>query len=332
MKIGLCMSVIGGGGGNDAVFDSIRKYLKSQKHDVTIFSNTSEKSKLPAFGLLRQLQTINHKDMHNQDLLIFLTGVPLITKTPIIYYHQQMPAFLNRATIPTKYKSGFWHFYYKIFSLIAGFKNKAFEQNIKHFCVSSYLQNQLSTVGIDAKVIYPAISDMPTETKENRIITVSRISPEKNLIYNVKLLSSLKYVIYGNTNRYTEHYKRELSKHLSPNHSLRCNMSRELIKTEIAKSKVYFSSSKETLGLAILEAINANCIPIVVDNTANIETVPFKELRYKENDYYKAIDLVSDALEGNYDYLLPKLKSHISKFNASNYNQLLHDAIGVYNV
>lgn len=331
MKIGLCMSVIGGGGGNDIVFNSLYNYL-IQEHEVTVFSNANTKSKpvIPKFGLFRQLQTINHASMHKQDLLIFLTGIPPVTKIPVIYYHQQllpMPSG-NHNNIPPKYKKGLWNIYYKLFSLAVNSKKHRFQNDVRHFCISKYLQNQLHESGINADVIYPEIDKIPpNKIKPNDIITVCRISPEKNLVDNVKALSGLRYIICGNTNRFTEYYLRELKRNMTHNQIIAYNISRESIMLNLANSKVYFSSSKETLGLAVLESINAGCIPIVVNNTANIETIPFPELRFKEGDYYKARELIQDAIKGNYNYLMPKLKEHVKQFTSDNYQQLLESGI-----
>lgn len=327
MKIGLCMSVIGAGGGNDTVFHSIKNYLISQGHAVKEFTNSNTENNILKFGLYRQLQTINHPDMRKQDLLIFLTGIPPKTKVPIVYYHQQLPfSIFTRTEKPVKYNKGLWSIYYNIFSFIAGMKSLQLErQNISHYCISYYLQEYLEKYGIDATLVRPAIiqNDLPVFQKTKRVVTLCRISPEKNLEFNFKVLSGYRYRVFGTVNRFTAYYCRQLEKRLEPQHDIMTFTSRTLMLQYLLESKVYFSSSKETLGLAVLEGISAGCIPIVPDNTANKETVPFRELRYEENNEDMARELVQKALDNKFDYLLSELKRHVQLYKENNYQQLL---------
>lgn len=327
------MSVIGGGGGNDTVFLSIEEYLLSQEHIVTRFSNTNPNTSLPKFGLFKQLQEINHPAMHEQDILIFLTGIPPKTKVPIVYYHQQLPfTIYTKEGRPEKYKKGFWRFYYGLFAFIAGMKSARIENNITHYCISQYLQTYLSEYGIDAQVLRPAIiqNDLYTEydtgilkLKQDRVVTVCRISPEKNLEFNFRTLRGLNYSVLGSVNRFTGGYARELTKRLEPKHQIKTEFNREHLLRYVLDSRVYFSSSKETLGLAVLEGISAGCIPVVPDNTGNKETVPFRELRYIDGDSEHARQLVQKALSGGFDALIPDLQHHVNAYVAENYSRLL---------
>jgi len=67
--------------------------------------------------------------------------------------------------------------------------------------------------------------------------------------------------------------------------------------------------------MAVIEGIARGCIPIVPDNTANKETVPIDELRYKENDKNDAKKKVEAAISGDYDKHLKELQQHIKKFS-----------------
>ena len=62
------------------------------------------------------------------------------------------------------------------------------------------------------------------------------------------------------------------------------NIPRNKLVSILNRAKVYFHCSRETFGISIIEGIAAGCIPIVPDNSAHKETVPFEELRYREND------------------------------------------------
>ena len=59
------------------------------------------------------------------------------------------------------------------------------------------------------------------------------------------------------------------------------------------------------------EAITAGCVPVVPDNSAHPETVPFAELRYGTEE---AARIVREALDGRYNSLLPALRDHVQGF------------------
>ena len=75
--------------------------------------------------------------------------------------------------------------------------------------------------------------------------------------------------------------------------------------------------TKETFGISVVEAIAAGCIPIVPDNSAHCETVPFSELRYKNEKDAK--EKISDAINGKFDYFIPRLQEHIQQFSEKNF-------------
>lgn len=332
MKIGLCMSVVGAGGGNDAVLQSLYSYLTIEGHTVTVFTNTKPlrdldikvkvhlNVRLPLFGIFQQLMPISHKEMHEQDLLIFLTGQPPKgSKVKTVYYHQQMPH--QMAAIPEKYKHGKWKAYYSLFRLVAKLI-KPNNNSVIHYCVSDYLKHELQKVGINAIRVYPAIERIaPTIQKQGCIVTVCRISPEKRLEDNLDALADFRYEIYGSVTTTTRAYFEDLTHHLHEQQTIHENAPRAAILSALGRATVYYSSSKETLGLAVLEAIAAGCIPVVIDNSANRETVPFRELRFIDAEHGK--HLVDKALYGGFDYLKPELQKHLQKFSGKNYNELV---------
>lgn len=251
----------------------------------------------------------------------------------MVYYHQQLPpSVFSIHDRPVKYNRGLWKIYYNIFLMLARNRKNAF-RDVYHYCISEYLRDYLSISGILSMLVRPAIiqNDLGDIPKLNRVVTICRISPEKNLEFNFKVLSSYRYRVFGNVNRFTANYCRELRKRLEPFHDILIDAQRTYMLQYLLDSKVYFSSSKETLGLAVLEGISAGCIPIVVDNTANKETVPFRELRYQEGDYVQARELVVKAINGGFDYLLPELKKHIQLYTQDNYESLLPNLDWVVN-
>ena len=109
------------------------------------------------------------------------------------------------------------------------------------------------------------------------------------------------------------------------NISFLVNPTREQIIDELSRAKVILGLSKETFGIAIVEGISSGCIPIVIDNSGNKETVPFKELRFTPD--YNMIDKLRNAMEGYYDVYLQKLHDHIQQFDESNFHKQIDDTI-----
>ena len=81
----------------------------------------------------------------------------------------------------------------------------------------------------------------------------------------------------------------------------------------LGRARAYLHASSETFGIAVVEAIAAGCVPVVPNNSAHPETVPFAELRYRSED--EAAGIVRNALDGRYDHLLPGLQEHVQRFS-----------------
>ena len=96
-------------------------------------------------------------------------------------------------------------------------------------------------------------------------------------------------------------------------------------------SKIYFHCSNETFGISVIESIAAGCIPIVPDTSAHKETVPFVELRYKENDENDAKNKIKSALDGKFDSILKPLDNSIEKFSKKKFQQSFLDLIEEFN-
>ena len=78
-------------------------------------------------------------------------------------------------------------------------------------------------------------------------------------------------------------------------------------------ARAYLHARPESFGIAVVEAIAAGCVPVVPDNSAHPETVPFGELRYRTEA--EAVGIVRGALDGRYDGLLPALRGHAERFS-----------------
>ncbi|MDE2588244.1 MAG: glycosyltransferase [Patescibacteria group bacterium] len=186
----------------------------------------------------------------------------------------------------------------------------------------------------DSAVIYPPVdikkfSKWFDHPKENKIITLSRFSPEKNLKFAIQVIKSgnYEYELIGNAKFESQVglYNELKNTTDSTNISIYCNLSNMEIEKLLGSAKVYFHPSKETFGISVVEAISAGCIPIVPDDFAFVETVPVDILRFKDKE--DANNKIKNALEGKYDHLRTMLKQHIEKFSVENFQKELLEKI-----
>ena len=98
-----------------------------------------------------------------------------------------------------------------------------------------------------------------------------------------------------------------------PGVSFHPNLGRRRLEGILASARVYLHSSTEDFGISVVEGIAAGCVPIVPNNSAHPETVPFGELRYDTEE--EAAEKVRAAAGGEYDSYLPRLQRHAEKFS-----------------
>ena len=179
-----------------------------------------------------------------------------------------------------------------------------------------------SHIGKNSKVIHPPVdikkfSSNKNAQKQKKVITISRIDPFKNLEFGVNVANKtgLKHEI-GGMCKLPQQIKLydKLSKKINhSNVSIHVNLSSAQKENWLISSKVYFHPAEESFGISVIEAISAGCIPIVPNNSAHPETVPFSELRF--DNEIDAIEKLRNAASGKFDYLLEKLEKHIENFS-----------------
>lgn len=187
----------------------------------------------------------------------------------------------------------------------------------------------------DSTIIYPPVDitkyfQLYDHPKENKVVTISRYSPEKNLEFAVKAVkdSDIQYKIIGTARLKSQlELYEKLNRINSKNLELLCNISRDEINRSISSAKVYFHPSKETFGISVVEGIAAGCIPIVPNNSAHNETVPFDDLRYEPDDPKDAKEHLVKAIKGDFDEYIPKLQQHVKIFDSSNFKKKIIEQI-----
>ena len=328
MKIGIVQPVIGSIGGNDKVLDAMIKALDGNKVNIFTFSKPNKTfpdyvtvkvaipKHIPLFGVYQRFVMPNY-DYSKCDIVISATGYNVKTKKPLIIYDQNNIANDFNNVTPLKYQKGLWRLYYLPYKILcSGIKKNEHAYYVANSEYSSRNLCKLFHVShID--VLYPAVDlkEFYSVTKKPQICVISRITPEKNLERTVSILNQTRYpcVIFGNVTKINQNFYKKLKRMCKSNVIILNDLSREKLIYLLAESRIIFTTSSETFGITTIEGIASHCIPIVPDNSAHPELVPFKELRFTTNN--EAIKIINKAMEGTFASYFDVLSGSIEQYS-----------------
>ena len=216
--------------------------------------------------------------------------------------------------------------------MIKKFLNNLSNNQIYLVSNSEFVNNSIkSKYGKNSTIIAPPVNlnEFNPTNKKNQVVSIGRFSEEKNLEFGIRVMDKLdySYSIIGNTKTKSNilYYEKLNSKIKNSDSESKINLlkntERDNLVSHLNTSKVYFHCSAETFGISVVESIAAGCIPIVPDNSAHRETVPFKELRYQENDIVDARDKIEKAINGEFDKYLIQLRDSIEKYAKEKFQQ-----------
>ena len=183
-------------------------------------------------------------------------------------------------------------------------------------------------------VVYPPVDlgrfellrGMP---RERRVATTGRFSPEKNHEVAVRVMHAVgaRWDAVGNAREeYQKRYLQGLRGMAGPDMRFHVDASESELDEVLGGAGAYLHPRRESFGIAVVEAIAAGCVPVVPDNSAHPETVPFDELRYRTEE--EAAETVRGALDGRYDGLLRGLRDHAQTFSEESFQRGMLEAIG----
>lgn len=237
-----------------------------------------------------------------------------------------------------------------------------------YICNSKFTQNWLhkywNIPQEKSSVLYPAIEPIAKkyhfdfDKKENTILILSRISPEKEIlplvekfIENQTLLTNYKLIIAGNCPNYSKssiNYLEKIKKITKNNNNieLKINLSWDEISTLIGKSKFFwhgmgFSVNEnedplhlEHFGMTTVEAMTAGVIPIVINKGGQKEIVDNGENGYTWNTLdeliEKTVSLIDDNVKAKEMSEKAKLKSE--QYCINSFSENLKNIINDYNL
>lgn len=353
MKIGIIHGFVGGGGGTEKTLEAIFEIFLEKKTEINLYTVSKPTipipqkikvhSKLPIrfpiFGIYqRYLESQLIKQTKNDDIVIQASGGVTLPRFKnqkiVIYCHHDFQNEIEKSS--TKYK-GIWGIYYKpYYQLSKNFLKNIQDKNIFLIANSNFVQNSIKNkFGKDSIVIYPPVELSIFQNsigKKNQVVTISRYSKEKNLEFALTAMNEVNtpYTIIGNTKTksnllYYEKLKTMIKNNTSIN--LLKDIQRNMLIEMVQNSKVYFHPSEETFGITVVESIAAGCIPVVPNNSAHLETVPFEDLRYIPDSILDARKKIQNALDGKYDYLVPQLRDTINQYSKDVFKKSFYDYI-----
>jgi glycosyltransferase involved in cell wall biosynthesis len=284
-----------------------------------------KQKRIPMFWRLQKMMEVKElfSLISDEDILFVTSGGLTMQKSNAkkiyVYCHS---SFLSEIKFLKNELYGVKKIYLKI---IQNYFKKSLEclknKNVELIANSNYTATGIKeNLGKKSLVIFPPviINEFYKQNvkKEEKIVTVSRFSIEKNLDDAVEIFNRVNYPceLIGNAKHKNQlKILEQLKSKKRTNIKIYSNISKTKIKQLLKSAKVYLHTSEETFGISVVESISAGCIPIVPDNSAHKETVPFEVLRYKDNE--DAIKKINDAMDGKFDGLLSSLSSHIKKFS-----------------
>ena len=307
------------GGGTKVVYD-IALGLKKQGHDVFIVTGKTVDSLFKKEFKILSLPSIRYPFYNKAEFV--LPSLNLIKEVEqfnpdVIHYHEpftagmiavMMARYLKKPVVGTIHIDPMHISYHsirfdngKIAKLLVGFMAR---QSDAMVFVSNY---QLETYrpflpgDISLRVIHPGIPDYFFESKKasfcKRVITVTRLAPEKNLEFGLRVVSEVQkfldfeYLVVGEG---PEKKKLEkLAKKLKVRVSFLGGVRREKLPEIYSSSSVFFLPSKyETFGLVFAEAMACG-LPVVCLNSGSApEVVGEAGFVCEEN-----LDLVAKSLK-----------------------------------
>ena len=190
---------------------------------------------------------------------------------------------------------------------------------------------------VGGRVVYPpvdvgrfsALGGRRGGARERRTATVARFAPEKNLGAAVRIMREAggRYDIVGNARGPLQLAELERLRRAASGDQVRlhANVGQAVLEDVVGGARAYLQTSEETFGIAVVEAVAAGCVPVVPDNSAHPETVPFKELRYGTES--EAAGIVLGALDGRYDHLLPGLRGQARRFSEEAFQESMIEII-----
>jgi glycosyltransferase involved in cell wall biosynthesis len=324
--------------GIDSVLQNIIKALKG--NEITLFTfakpendygcnvETKIPIKLPVGGIYQNAFMPQHN--YNKMDVVISNSYVVKTKRPCMVYDQNQLGETIIGKLGDKYKKGFWKLYATPYKLMR--KTARINQNARYYSISDYSSQALQqAIGVPVETLYPGIElgEKHENPKSDQICIMGRIAPEKNLEMAVEIANEYGglTVLAGVVQKANEGYLKKLRDIANTNVMIVQNPSRQDFLKIMSESKIILSASKETLGLTQIEGIHYGCVPIVPDNSAHPETVPFQSLRYET--IFDAVAKINRVMNNDNirTTMVQGLQNNNTKFNFELFSKRLNNIL-----
>ncbi|TMI06376.1 glycosyltransferase family 4 protein [Candidatus Bathyarchaeota archaeon] len=160
--------------------------------------------------------------------------------------------------------------------------------------------------GRDSTTLYPPCpidlySDLRDQPKENLVVTVGRIGPEKRIELFLEIarrMPSVRFAIIGSVASEKESYSNILRK-VAPSNIAWVVAPLRKVKEMLGQAKVYVHCAlNEHFGITIVEAMAAGCVP-VVHNSGGAREVVTNNVGCKWNTPAEAVSQISNLIKND---------------------------------
>jgi glycosyltransferase involved in cell wall biosynthesis len=259
--------------------------------------------KLNYFGVYQRLLTmLSSIDLKDSDVVINTHGDALpyrISGNVAYLLYLYFPRFLMNSTGgygSNKYrKSFFWRAYFKPYSTITHYlATRATTRSNLILTISKFSREAIREAfpGVHPYILYPPVDverffpaySQPISAREEKVLVVSRFSPEKRIENAIKIAhlleGKIKFQIVGSLAPANRPYFKKLQQmietyHLSQTIDLTPNASNEELIDSMSRSMIYLHTMiGEHFGVSIVEAMAAGLLPIVPAYGGCSEIVP----------------------------------------------------------
>ncbi len=293
------MSVMGGGERvsihsiKEALREGHEVYLATEEFDVEVFEDF--------FGVQGLFKNVR--------LLTYPPFKPAIRKAVLyqrlIYHQLRLRNLVRKKRFDLVLNTpGLWELYYWP---AREFYRVRVSQIDRLLAVSDFTRGLVRRKwGRDSTTLYPPcpidLYNRLPGRKENLVITVGRIAPEKRMELFLELarkLPELSFAIVGSIASEKESHLVKLREVAPPNVTFVISPLRK-VKDILGRAKVYVHTAlNEHFGITIVEAMAAGCVPVVHNSGGPMEIVS-DDVGYRWNSIGEASRQVSTMIENDY--------------------------------
>ena len=352
MLIGVFSPIINWCGGAELVAINIINSLKENGHQVIVLTNhpLNQDKFSKVFNetvsvdkqLIFPLEFFPQTDYHNIytdairslilkskcEVLIDTYSNAFLPGMDACYIHY--PLLKKIETLPHRMRNRLYFMPYESF-----LNSRRRDVNDKLFFANSKFTANAVKIefGLSPHILYPPVSTAilnqnrteSTEQRDNNVITVSRISKEKNLKiipYIAKLTNNISFTIAGLLDSPHEYNSLLMTiKELGVSDKVKIlpNVKRNQLRGILRNSKVYLHTSvNEHFGISIVEGMASGCVPIVHNSGGPKEFVP-DLLRYEKIE--EAAQKIDKAIENWSPKEAYNISKYAQKFSENNFSE-----------